>query len=132
MSIDAINRAIDLFPELTDFGFGTFDERRLSPKERAEKFLKNRELMYTARSIEQFQKACDWLNRQPRTKRINPEAGTSYGLKHVAAHSAGYVTNGMFIAAAIACGFEVQRAYDSPNAWFNISKRARKNAELHS
>jgi hypothetical protein len=68
MSIDAINRAIDLFPELTDFGFGTFDERRLSPKERAEKFLKNRELMYTARSIEQFQKACDWLNRQPRAR----------------------------------------------------------------
>jgi hypothetical protein len=35
------------------------------------------------------------------------------------------VTNGVFIAAAIAEGFTVRRAdYNSPNVWFNISTEA--------
>jgi len=48
-------------------------------------------------------------------------AATSYTLKHEAQEEIGYVTNGMFIAAAIACGFEVMQAKDGPNAWLNIS-----------
>jgi hypothetical protein len=35
-----------------------------------------------------------------------------------------YVTNGVFIAAAIAEGFSVQRIGNSPNAWLNISSAA--------
>ena len=116
MSIEAVTRAIELFPELTDFGFGTFDERRLTREQRAEKFRLDREAMFEPRSIEQFQRAYEWLNQQPRTKNINQDAGTSYGLKHVAERSVGYVTNGMFIAAGIAAGFKVQRACNSPNA----------------
>jgi hypothetical protein len=122
--ITAITRAVAEFPELTAFGFGVFDERKLTPAERAEKFRLEREQMFSAHSIEEFNRVCDWLGRQARTKRINPRAGSSYGLKHAAEHEVGYSTNGMFIAAAVACGFCIQRIGDSPNAYLNISTTA--------
>lgn len=127
-AIAAIKRALTRFPELTDFGFGVFDERRLPPTERAEQFRANRALMFETRSLDGFQRACDWLTRQRRTKQINPGAGSSYGLKHAAEYEVGYVTNGMFIAAAVACGFRVKRIADSPNAHLNISTTANNTA----
>jgi hypothetical protein len=41
--------------------------------------------------------------------------------KPIAEHDIGYVTNGVFIAAAIAEGFSVRRINNTPNAMFNIS-----------
>jgi hypothetical protein len=66
---------------------------------------------------------CEWLNRQTRTKNLNRRAGTRYALKHEAEKEVGCVQNGMFIAAAIACGFKVSRRGDGPNAHMNISAR---------
>jgi hypothetical protein len=66
---------------------------------------------------------CGWLGRQKMIKTIN-RTGTSYGLKHVAERDIGYLTNGIFIAAAHACGYRVVRVGDSPNAWLNISQAA--------
>jgi hypothetical protein len=67
--------------------------------------------------------ARQWLSQFGRIKALN-RRGTSCGLKHVAEHDIGYITNGAFIAAAIAEGFTVQRADDGPNACFNISTKA--------
>jgi hypothetical protein len=121
-----IRRIVRQYPELTDFGFGVFGERHLSPEERAEEFAINRAKMFEDRSLLQFIRARDWLQGQGIRKTIN-RCGTSYRLKHVAAHDIGYVSNGMFIAAAISAEFLVERAgpwRDSPNAWFNVSTSA--------
>ena len=112
---EAMGAVMAEYPDLTDFGFGvsaeqTFDVERLKLTE--------------DRSLSQFMRARQWLRKFPKTKTLNRRAGSSYGLKHVAAHSIGYVTNGVFIAAAAAEGFTIERITDSPNAWFNISTRA--------
>jgi len=125
MSDAEIRIAVEQFPELTDFGFGVFDGKKLSPEARRAELQRNRDLMFLPRSIQQFSAAKAWLQRQLRTKNVNKSAGSSYGLKHVAEKEIGYVTNGIFIAAAIATGFTIQRANDGPNAWLNISKRSR-------
>jgi hypothetical protein len=77
--------------------------------------------MLLPRSVQQFETARLWLRQFSKVKSSN-RRGSSYGLKHVAAHDIGYVTNGIFIAAALAEGFTVQRC--GPNAWINISSRA--------
>ena len=55
-------------------------------------------------------------------KNINTRTG-SYGLKHTcedAIHH--YIPNGIFIAAAIACGYKCKKIH-SPNACFNMSMK---------
>lgn len=49
---------------------------------------------------------------------LNAQLG-SYGLKHRAANDIGYSTNGIFIAAGLSAGFEIER--DIPNVYFNIN-----------
>jgi len=117
-------RVMDENPNLSDFGFGVFDARLKSPSQRAAELAENRNKLLETRSLEQFGKARDWLAGKPRTIRVNPSAGSSYGLKHLAEHDIGYVTNGVFIAAALAEGFKLEVPRGSPNAWFNIGKRA--------
>jgi len=58
-------------------------------------------LFASRRSLAQFIVARRWLSQFGKLKSLN-KRGSSYGLKHVAAHDIGYVTNGVFIAAAIA------------------------------
>src|SRR5664279_3385139 len=77
--------------------------------------------MLEPRSVDGFQKAREWLSAFTKTSRFNRRA-TSYGLKHVAEHTIGYVTNGMFIAAALAEGFRIDPR--GPSAYFNISRVA--------
>ena len=102
-------------PDLTDFGLGV-SSRQIFNVERA-KLLEDR-------SLAQFTLARGWLRKFSKTKAHNGR-GTSYGLKHVAGPDIGYVTNGVFIAAALAEGFSVKRDYlNSPNARFNISSKA--------
>jgi hypothetical protein len=119
-TVEQINRVIEQLPQLTDFGFGVGGGHRIRPPDEvARDFATNRGLMFKPRSLEQFERACGWWGRQRRVQRINPGAG----LKHRAAKSIGYVTNGMFIAAACASGFRVQRISTTPNAWFNLSRK---------
>lgn len=72
-----------------------------------------------------------WLRLVGRTKHPNPRVGSSYQLKHRAEkywknhREAGqdyYISNGMFIAAAIHLGFIVKPITESPNARVNIAK----------
>jgi hypothetical protein len=82
--------------------------------------------MRAPRSLAQFMAARGWLRRFSKIRALN-RRGTSYGLKHCAEDDIGYVTNGVFIAAAITEGFNVRRV--GPNAWFNISTEAWRYVE---
>jgi hypothetical protein len=74
-------------------------------------------------SLAAFLKTREWLRQWPKVKAVN-RSGTSYGLKHIAEAEIGYITNGVFIAAAIAEGFCVERCNSRcPNAWLNITAR---------
>jgi hypothetical protein len=106
-------------PVLSDNGFKHGDIKEAE-------FLNWREDIRRPASPAGFMVARGWLKQFGKIKALN-KRGSSYGLKHVAARDIGYVTNGVFIAAAIAEGFIVRRAGafgDSPNAWFNISAKA--------
>lgn len=110
-------------PQLGDFGFGVCDPRRKTRNQCAAELKRNREWIRAPGSLVDFMAARRWLSRFDKIKTLN-QRGTSYGLKHVAAYDIGYTTNGVFIAAAIAEGFRVQRDGNGPNALFNISVRA--------
>jgi hypothetical protein len=98
----------------------------LAPEQLHAQFEKDRADLFDERSLEGFAKARSWFAERRRTKHINPGAGSSYGMKHVAGHAIGYTTNGVFIAAAVAEGDAIKRcSHTSPNAWFNIAKRRR-------
>lgn len=79
--------------------------------------------MLSMHSLNEFEKARSWLAKQPKIKKLNYRC-SSYGLKHAAERSIGYVSNGVFIAAAIAEGFQVKRRRNSFNALLNISSSA--------
>jgi hypothetical protein len=126
-----MDRVLEREPQLGDFGFGVWDSRKKTPAERAADLRRDRENMRAPRSLAQFMAARGWLRRFSKIKAPN-KRGTSYGLKHCAEDDIGYVTNGCFIASAIAERFIVRRAGaygDSPNAWFNISTEAWRQAE---
>jgi len=108
-------------PYLTDFGIDVHRSHYRSPREYREAFTLDRALLFHPMSLADFIRARTWLAQWPKTRSIN-QMGTSYGLKHIAAHTIGYVTNGVFIAAAISAGFRCQAA--GPSARFNISSRA--------
>jgi uncharacterized protein YozE (UPF0346 family) len=88
----------------------------------------------------QIERATQWLTLWSKTKRINKEPGTSYGLKHRAeawhherSNRATYMSNGCFLMAAQRLGFQLKGnesrycwhdpkwVWDCHNAWLNIS-----------
>jgi hypothetical protein len=120
-------------PNLSDFGFGASNIRKMTAEERVAFVQENRARIRLPRSLAQFMAARQWLAQFGKLKALN-RSGSSYGLKHVAGHDIGYVTNGVFIAAAIAEGFIVRRIWSvndtaNPNAWFNISSAAWRRRE---
>lgn len=108
-------------PTLTRWGYWcgqTFD------------FGQARSEMTSPDGIAEFGHALAFLEECERTRTVTTPR-SSYGWKHVAervAREAGrpvYISNGMFIAAAIALGFIVERESPrSPNAFLNISRRS--------
>jgi hypothetical protein len=95
-----MDRVLEREPQLSDFGFGVYDPRSKTPEERIADLRLNREYVRAPRSLAQFMAARGWL-RQFRKIKASNRRGTSYGLKHCAQDDIGYVTNGVFIAAAI-------------------------------
>jgi hypothetical protein len=123
-----MDRVLEHEPLLSDNGFKQLRGRR-SQAEHEAQFIQWREDMRTPRSLGQLMAARGWLRRFGKIRALN-RRGTSYGLKHCAEDDIGYVTNGCFIAAAIAEGFNVRRVESgSPNAWFNISAEAWRHVE---
>jgi hypothetical protein len=123
-----MDRVLEDEPLLGDFGFDV-SPRSKRPEERIADLCHNRDLIREPRSLAQFMAARGWLSKFSKIQALN-KRGTSYGLKHGAEDDIGYVTNGVFIAAAIAEGFTVRRTESSsPNAWFNISTEAWRHVE---
>jgi hypothetical protein len=111
-------------PELGDFGFGIYHrDREKSAKEQAEKLAWNRDRLREPKSLAAFLVTRVWLRQFRKLRHLN-KTGSTYGLKHVAEHDVGYITNGVFIAAALAEGFRVKRIGYTPNGYVNIPMAA--------
>jgi hypothetical protein len=126
-----MERVLDREPHLGDFGFDVWDRRKTS-LEMAAELARQRDDILSSASLAAFIATRAWLRRHNKRKTIN-KSGTSYGLKHIAERDVGYITNGVFIAAAVAEGFRVVRDGDGPNAWLNISETAwnRRAAQIY-
>ena len=127
MSKEQIKAVMKLVPDLTDFGIGIYEDGRgLSPEEKAEAFLSCKADLLN--STEAFQKAVEWVSRINKAKSFNQKR-SSYGLKHLAEKHIGYITNGVFIAAAIHSGFDHKIQKNNPNVYFNMSESSIKEIE---
>ena len=104
----AMEAVLTAHPQLGANGFGDSDERAC---------------MLDAYRLAEFVAARRWLSQWKKLKQPNLK-GTSYGLKNIAECEVGYLCNGVFIAAAIAEGFEPTRVGDGPNAFLNIATAA--------
>lgn len=114
--------AIEKEPLLTNSGIGIFSLRKLTSNERKRKFQEKRGALKN--NLEQFQVCCEWLTLCRKRKTINPEIGTSYGLKHqVEKYFNKYVTNGSFIAAIIHSGVLYKIDPDSINIEVALSSK---------
>jgi hypothetical protein len=123
------------YPQLTHFGFGVYGERCLSVEAWQAEVAKNRESMFSEGAICEFELACEYLLQLDTIKTPNRKH-SSYGLKHEAERyhrrrrfaerkGEAYVSNGMLLTAAYHLGMKVVRvAWDSPNAFLNISSRS--------
>lgn len=115
-----LRAVVEATPGLTAYGFGVYGERQLSLEETKEKFVKAQASLLDM--VEQFVKTCEWITRTLTARATINTRHTSYGLKHIAEREVGYITNGLFIAAAIHCKFRYEP--DGPNAYFNVSSRS--------
>jgi hypothetical protein len=111
-------------PWLNAFGIGIFDGYRGRPAAEREAIFR-RDQAKLLDDVDGCSRAEAWLRGKAKRKTINPHR-SSYGLKHLAAHQAGYITNGAFIAAAIHCGFPYKLDLTGPNVGFGISERSLK------
>ncbi len=119
MNREDILAVIDRVPQLTYFGVGLYE----SPGEDyQEKLRQKQEQLLESSAI--CTKVCEWLATIEPAKTMNRHR-TSYGLKHTVELQIGeYVSNGVFIAAAIHCGFRYRRDGDSANMLFGMSERS--------
>jgi hypothetical protein len=119
-----MQRVLDQQPQLGNFGFGVYAPERKTGLEQATELARKRDEIRSPVSLAAFIATRAWLRRHNKRKTIN-RSGTSYGLTHVAERDVGYITNGAFIAAAVAEDFCVVREEgEGPNAWLNISTTA--------
>lgn len=112
-------------PALTDFGLGiSWHHRRKSAEEQQAIFDRERaDLMNT----QSFEVTCEWIRQHLEKQKSIYSGNSSYGIKHIAEKQIGYITNGCFIAAMIACGYDWRA--DGPNAFFNVSGRSVNRAK---
>lgn len=107
----AIVNVMHRVPELNNFGIVT---------KKDELFEKNRELL--RQSVERVAATIDWLQKNVRPIQSINRKHDSYGLKHRAEKSVGYITNGVFVVAAIIAGYRYEIRLDSPNVVFGMSE----------
>ncbi|MCR9909731.1 hypothetical protein NB545_20050 [Vibrio campbellii] len=127
MCRDSIQSAISVMPNLTNFGVGIYNNALgLISDEVKVKF--QEEKLALLDSSESFIKTVEWLKQIEKTEKFNAKR-SSYGLKHVAEKDIGYITNGVFIAAAIHSGFKYRIISDGPNVAFNMSEKSLRKIE---
>lgn len=132
----AIQAVLAVEPDLSANGFGPYGGAMKLIEADAE-FQKDRAHMLDDDSCKQFERACAWLSRRTPIKSFN-KSRTSYGLKHTVeswhrdngVKGDVYVSNGVFIAAALHMGFRYHRVHQwrSPNCFFNISEKSIKES----
>lgn len=105
-------------PRLTDFGIGVFEPWRKTAEQRQAELADGRDQL--AASLVKVMETVVWLNEN--ITPIKTPTADSYGVKHVMERATGrYVTNGVFIAAALIAGYTFK--YDQPNVMFGMSAR---------
>lgn len=121
----AILAVMEREPHLSPNGYPN-SYTRMTPAERKAEFDRQRASMVSDYHIAQFLMAQEFLLTVPRTKRVMRKV-SSYGYKHQVGEFQKrknapdhYVSNGMFIVAALDMGFVVTRIEGSPNAYLNI------------
>src|SRR5215813_4530319 len=119
MTREDIQAVMDRIPTLNAFGVGHYDGLR---QKQSAAFIESKRAALLD-SAEACTKICEWLAQIKKTPEPRMYAG-SYFLKHVVEQEIGYVTNGAFIAAAVHCGFDFKIEPDSPNPYFNMSKKS--------
>lgn len=114
-----IQRVMKTLPLLTDYGIGPPYGTRLRDRSKVIKQEKRKLLS----SEEGFEAACDWMKDINKTVGINTKHN-SYFLKHILERrlGIGHISNGVFIAAAIHCGFNYKIARHYPNVVFNMDQ----------
>jgi len=126
MSKSNIQKSISKLPNLTYFGVGLYDNGKgLSQVEYDKQFKEEQDRLLN--SVKAFNETCAWLLQINKIKSINTKH-SSYGLKHIVEKDIGYITNGVFIAAAIHCGFDFKVEEGNPNVSFNMSEKSIKQA----
>ncbi|MGH6826826.1 hypothetical protein [Methyloceanibacter sp.] len=89
------------------------------------KFEIHRKQLEGEHAAEEFIRAVTWLEKVPKRKTFNPY-NSSYGIKEAAEKWTGdYISNGVFIAAAIHAGFRVAQIPGTPNAEIGIATSAK-------
>lgn len=110
-------------PNLTDFGIGLYQgDRKLTPEQREAKHVEMRAVLRG--SSDRVARVVDWLKKNIQPIKTISKRRTSYGLKHFAEKDTGYITNGVFIAAAIIAGYPYEIQPESPNVCFGMSERS--------
>ena len=124
MTTTAIAAVLLKLPELTYYGVSLYGESisLLSPEKRAE--LHTSEHARLLHDVAGFDAACSWLCTRARIKTLNRNHNT-YGLKHYMERDKfGYVSQGIFIAAAVHLGFKYALSGESHGLYLNISEKA--------
>lgn len=118
-----LSAILELHPDLHDGGYGTARPASFgtaTPESRAALLAR----------VAAFVACKQWIadNLAP-SQRMNLWR-TSYGMKHIAEREIGYVTNGTFIAAMLACGYRMERKphYNPHFAIAELSARAAERA----
>ena len=116
--IDKIMRKL---PQLNVFGIGVNQEDLRKASERATELERDRKELLA--SVDACNKCCEWLRRNISKIKTIDKRHTSYELKHLAETEIGYMTNGVFICAAIHCGYPYKLT-NGPNVRFGMSQKS--------
>ena len=123
-----LRAVMDAWPTLTANGLEPEGCREPGNKWRfslGASFEQDRADLLSPQSVENFRRVREWLAKRTKRKTFN-RSWTSYGWKHVAEEELraaglyGYSTNGTFIAAAIAEGFQIKPTWFCTNVLINI------------
>lgn len=109
--------------ELNDFGIGLYcDDYRRPKAEQQAIYEKDRATL--RRSVARVDATVRWLRENVQPIKTISQRRTSYGWKHVAETDIDYITNGVFIAAAIIAGYPYEIVPGSPNVPFGMSEKS--------
>jgi hypothetical protein len=114
-------------PELAYLGFGVYGPRGKTGAARGAQVIEAREELL--QSVDIFNSVCAFISDHLVERPYIRQQGSSYVLKHAVERALGaYVSNGVLIAAMIACGFRHRRKGTSggPNALFNTTAESVK------